>query len=106
MTETILSGLLVLLVGAAVLGNAGKQEFVQLGDRVAAGMIASCLLLSFMAHSNPNLDPVFAIASSLPLIFYSSVLALECKSSFTYSVLFGFLIIYCSIAGLFYFGHI
>lgn len=75
MTETILSALLLLLIGAAVLGDAKKQEFLAVGDRVAAGMIAGCLLLSFLLTSKSSGGIWVSIFSSLPIIVYSLFLA-------------------------------
>ncbi len=104
MSEAILGALIALFAGAAVLGriqgrNAGP--FLPVGDRVAAGMIAACLLLGVLKGTSPGAHPGLALGISAPLVFYSIALTLtDLKSWFTWLVLLGLLAIFMFLAAL------
>ncbi len=104
MSEAAIGALMVLLVGAAVLGRVESREkrpFLPVGDRVAAGMIAACLLIGILKFSDADVHPALAAGTAAPLVFYSIVLTLtDRRSWFTWLVLAGLLAIFVFLATL------
>ena len=104
MSEAIVGALIALLAGAAVLGRIEGRKadpFLPVGDRVAAGMIAACLLLGVLKSTSPDAHPGLALGTAAPLVFYSIVLTLtDRRSWFTWLVLVGLLAIFVFLAVL------
>ncbi len=90
MPQILLVSLIVLLVGAAILGTYPRrvgqsaQEGVErsgsvipLGDRVAAGLFASTLMVCYGYVEFTGIAALIGVAASLPLAYYSFRLARE-----------------------------
>ena len=103
MSDAVIGALVTLLVGAAVLGRIEGRghPLLPVGDRVAAGLIAACLLLSHWKVNTSDVHAWLPVATAAPLVFYSIVLAWTDKESwFTRLILVGLLIIFVSLAVL------
>jgi len=111
MSDAVIGALVALLVGAAVLGRIDRRvrnqplkkdhPLLPVGDRVAAGLIAACLLLGVWEGNTSDVHPLLPVATAAPLVFYSIVLAWTDKESwFTRLILVGLLIIFVSLAVL------
>ena len=98
MPEAVVGALIALLAGAAVLGRIEGRNaapILPVGDRVAASMIAACLLLSTLKSGSATIQPGLAVGTAAPLVFYSIVLTLtDRKSWFCWLVLLGLMVIF------------
>ena len=115
MSDAVIGALVALLVGAAVLGQIDRRvrnlplkeayPYLPLGDRVAAGMIAACLLLGVWKGNTPDVNAWLPIATAAPLVFYSIVLASrDWESLFTRWILVGMVIIFLSLVAIILIG--